>query len=511
MKRILGIEFGSTRIKAVLTDEHARVLATGGYDWENILTDGLWSYPIEQVWVGLRAAYKALSADYGQPITTLDAIGISGMMHGYLAFDKDEHLLAPFRTWRNTNAKAAAEELTEAFSFHVPMRWSVSQYYQSVLDGAAHVGQLAFLTTLAGYVHYKLTGKKVLGINDASGMFPIGEDRQYDEGMLAAFQKMLDQKNVGVCFADVLPTVLCAGENAGTLTAAGALLLDESGTLRPGIPFCPPEGDMGTGMICTDSVRPKTANSSLGTSANITVVLEKPLAHYYPEIDVIETPDGFPAALVHANTCTSVIDRWVGVFEEVIALSGGKISRAELFPLLFRKAAESDARVGDVAGYNYLAGEPLAGTSRGVPAVFFPEEGRLTLANFMQAEIYAAIATLGLGLDLLGKENVGISAVCGHGGIFKTPVIGQTALSALVKAPVTVMKNAGEGGAWGIALLALYLFHTDLSLPDFLDGIFADTEKSTLSASAAEQAKFDVFMDNYKKGLAGERALSEAL
>ncbi len=505
-QKILGIEFGSTRIKSVLIDETATVLAMGTYDWENQLVDGLWSYELDLAIVGMQESYRALVEDCGEPITELDAIGISGMMHGYLAFDENGRQLVPFRTWRNTNASVAAEELSRAFSFHVPMRWSASQYYQCVLDGLDHVPRVAHLNTLAGYIHYLLTGNRVLGVGDASGMFPI-EDGDYSPGMLRIFEEMLKKHHVRTDFKSLLPRVLSAGEDAGILTREGALLLDPTGRLQAGCRLCPPEGDMGTGMICTNTVAPHSANASLGTSANLTVVLAQPLRNFYPEIDVIMTPDGHPAALVHANTCTSVIDAWVKLFGELLTRVGATVDRGALFRTLFESSLESDADVGGVAAYNFLAAEPLAGVGKGIPTVFVGEGGRLTLGNFMQAEIFGAIATLALGLDILSEEGVRIQSVFGHGGYFKTPLIGQNALSALVKAPVTVTETSSEGGAYGIALLALYQLTGTGSLAAFLDGIFRDMEKTTVMADDALVEKCERFMENYKKGLVGIAAL----
>ena len=514
-RKIIGIELGSTRIKAVLVDEKGKVCAQGAYEWENTLVDGLWSYSLDEAWEGLRESYAALAKDWqsrgGKSLEQVDAIGISGMMHGYLAFDKDGKLLAPFRTWRNTNTAKAAAELSELFRFNVPMRWSVSQYYESVLDELPHVKNVDFLTTLAGYIHSKLTGKRVLGANDASGMFPLDADAHYHAGMLAKFNARLREHGIERDFETLLPQALKAGEDAGTLTPEGAKLLDPTGMLRPGCPLCPPEGDMGTGMIATNSVAAKSANASLGTSANLTVVLEKPLVNYYPEIDVIASPSGEPAALIHTNTCTSVIDTWANLFREVIELAGGSIGRGELYGKLFRKALESDGDVGGVVGYNYLAGEAIPKVANGRPMLFNLPGGNMNLANFMQMQLYSAIATIALGLDILKKEGVTIDGVYGHGGFFKTPVIGQTAMSALVQAPVTVMENAGEGGAWGIALLALYLFHKDVTLAQFLNECFADAEKTTLQADDAECAKFEQFMEKYRKGLGAERSLSESV
>lgn len=506
-KLFLGIEFGSTRIKAVLTDEKSSVLAIGAYDWENILVDGLWSYPLEEAHRGLRESYARLKAGYakkyGEQITELTAIGISGMMHGYLAFDKDGKLLAPFRTWRNTNTSEAAEKLSKLFNFNVPLRWSVSQYYQSYLDGLSHVKDVAFLTTLAGYIHYELTGEKVVGANDASGMFPLsGGD--YDCDMLKKFNKL-----IGKDFKKLLPKVLLAGEKAGTLTKEGALILDPEGTLKSGAVFCPPEGDMGTGMIATDSVTPGTANISSGTSANMTVILDKPLKNYYSEIDIIASPAGDPAALIHTNNCTSEINQWVNMFAEVAELCGAKPDMGELFEKLFKKSAESDKNVGGLTCYNYLAGEPLAGTVNGAPLVTRPQDGELNLANFMQMQIYSAISALSLGMDILVRENVNVERVTAHGGFYKTPVIGQRATSAVVKAPVTVLENAGEGGAWGIALLARYVTENTLPLGRFLSSVFNDVKKTTISADKAENEKFDKYIQRYVKALPAERMISE--
>lgn len=512
MKKILGIELGSTRIKAVLCDENGKVVASGIYEWENILVDGLWSYPIDQALEGLASSYAALAADYkakfGDDLTTLDAVGISAMMHGYLAFDKYDNLLAPFRTWRNTNTAEASETLSNLLNFHIPMRWSVSQYYKSVTDKLDHVKNIAHLNTLSGYVHYLLTGERVLGVNDASGMFPI-KNGDYDASKLAVFNAHLETLGIHTKFQTLLPRVLLAGQCAGHLTEDGARLLDRSGKLRAGAVMCPPEGDMGTGMIATNSVRPTTANVSSGTSANLCVVLEHPLKRYYPEVDIVSTPDGFDVAMLHANNCTNEINEWVALFSEVLSLFGTDVPRGELFSELFKKSLESDGDVGDVVGYNFLAGEPVAGTENGMLMTLRTPEGKLTLANFMQMQIYSAVAALSLGMDILDGEGVKISSVTAHGGFYKTDFVGQNATSALLGAPVTVMKNAGEGGAWGVALLALFALENGRDLPAFLDRIFAGTEKTTVVSSDAERAKFSRYMKLYKSGLAAEKLASE--
>lgn len=502
-KLILGVELGSTRIKAVLTDENGKVLSQGSYEWENSLVDGLWSYSLDEAQKGLRESYRELTKNFGKPLTYLDAIGISAMMHGYIALDKDDKLLAPFRTWRNTNTEKAARELSELFKFNVPMRWSVSQYYQSYLDKLEHVKDVEFLTTLAGYVHYKLTGKKVIGADDASGMFPLN-GCDYDGVMLEKFNAL-----IGKDFKKLLPEVMLAGENAGTLTKEGAKFLDATGTLKEGAVLCPPEGDMGTGMICTNAVAPKTANVSSGTSANMTVILEKPLKNYYREIDIISTPDGKPAALVHTNNCTNEINEWVNLFSEVANLCGAKIGKEELFTKLFEKSLESDKQTGGLTGFNYLAGEPLADTTSGAPLIVRTPDGKLNLANFMQMQIYSAVSALSLGMNILEEEGVKIESVTAHGGYYKTEFIGQNATSALLNAPVTVMENAGEGGAWGIALLAGYAINNTLSLPEYLDKIFADTKKNTLMADDKEKAKCKAFLQRYKKQLKTEKLASE--
>ena len=514
MKKILGIELGSTRIKSVLIDEEASVIAQGSFEWENVLTDGLWSYSLEDVERGIQSSYSALAVDYyekiGEPLNEISAIGISAMMHGYLAFDKNDSLLVPFRTWRNTNTEKAAKELTELLEFNIPMRWSVSHYYQAVLDGEAHVNDVSFLTTLAGYVHYKLTGKKVLGIGDASGMFPI-KDGKYNEVMLEKINALLSKNGVDTPFEMLLPEILFAGEKAGTLTEDGARWLDPTGVLNAGAVLCAPEGDAGTGMVATNSITPRTANVSAGTSAFLMAVLERDLSAYYEEIDVVTTPVGAPVAMVHVNNFASEITSWTNLFEEVISLSGNNVDRGVLFDSLYRKSLEADGDVGGFIGYNFLAGEPIAKVSSGIPMIARTPDGAFTLANFMKMQIYSALGTLAIGCEMLERENVAIDSVFGHGGFFKTPYVGQSAMSAAVKAPVTVMKNAGEGGAWGIALLALFAYSEENDLDVFLERIFKDSEKTTVMANDAEKASFADFMEKYKKGLAFERLALEVL
>ena len=510
MGKYLGIELGSTRIKTVLIDERANVLAQGNFEWENALVDGLWSYSLNQVKMGLRASYGSMLKDFGAPIEQIDAIGISAMMHGYLAFDSKGKQLVPFRTWRNTNTARAADELSRLFNFNVPMRWSVAHFYQAVLDGEPHVGDVAYLTTLAGYVHYLLTGNKVVGIGDASGMFPV-DNGNYNAEMLAKFDKLLRSRGHVRKFGDVLPKILLAGDDAGTLTADGAKLLDESGTLRPGAVLCPPEGDAGTGMVATNSVLPRTANVSAGTSAFLMVVMSQPLAHYHKEIDVVTTPTGEPVAMVHVNNFTNEINAWASVFAEAITLAGVKCDKNELYAKLFERSRQSDGDVGSLVGYNFLSGEPIAEVEKGVPMFARLPDGKLTLANFMQMQIYSALASLAMGVETLRAENVGIDSVSGHGGFFKTEFVGQNAMSAALQAPVTVSHNAGEGGAWGMAILALYTFNKRVPLAQFLQNLFANASKTTVTATAQEKQKFAKWLQRYKQGLCAEKAASEVL
>lgn len=511
-ERFLGIELGSTRIKSVLIDETARVLANGVYEWKTRLADGFWTYPLEEVWRGLQTSYARLNANYrekyGENIAELTAIGISAMMHGYLAFDKNYSLLVPFRTWQNTNTEQAAAALSEIFCFNIPQRWSVAHYYQAVLNREDHVKEVHYLTTLAGYVHYKLTGRHVLGVGDASGMFPV-RGGQYDDGMLEEFNGLLQAHGIRKDVKKLLPQILTAGDHAGMLTQEGALLLDPSGKLKAGAIFCPPEGDAGTGMVATDSIKVRTANVSAGTSAFLMVVLEKEPKHYYREIDMVTTPTGEPVAMVHVNNFTGELNSWTALFEEITAACGSKLDREELYRLLYRKAGESDEDCGGLVGYNFLSGEPIVRVERGRPLMVRESDGRLNLANFMQMQLYSALGALSMGVEILHREGVRIDSVCGHGGFFKTDFVGQNAMSAALNAPVTVMKNAGEGGAWGIALLALYAVQRGISLGEFLDGIFAEMEKTTVVAEPSDRTKFSRFMQKYRSSLPLERLAGE--
>ena len=505
----LGIELGSTRIKAILIDGNANELAAGGCEWDNNYTDGYWTYSEQDIWHSLRACFANLSQNYrtkyGIRLTKIDAIGISAMMHGYIALDKEGELLVPFRTWRNTNTGMAAAELTQLFDFNIPMRWSVAHFYDAVRNKEPHISDIDYLTTLAGYVHYKLTGEKVLGIGDASGMFPC-DGEGFRKDLLSKFDDLLVSKGVDLPFETILPKVLLAGENAGMLTSDGARLLDPTGLLQPGAVFCPPEGDAATGMVATNSIAPCTANVSAGTSAFLMAVLNKPLEHLHREIDIVSTPCGEPVAMVHANNFTNELNAWCDLFSEVAQLTGG--SSDGLMLKLFEESLQSDRDVGGLMGYNFLSGEPIVGLERGAPIVIRGAEGKFNLANFMQMQIYSALGTLAIGTQILYDEGIVIDEVCGHGGFFKTAHVGQWAMSAALNAPVTVMKNAGEGGAWGMALLALYRSKTQ-SLESFLQSIFAKAEKATLMASQCERDKFSRFLDRYKNGLAVAKAAAE--
>ncbi len=508
MKKILGVEFGSTRIKAVLIDENANVLAQGSHEWENQLKDGLWTYDLEDVWAGLGNAYASLLSNYGEKIEKLDGVGISAMMHGYLAFDKEDNLLVPFRTWRNTNTAAAADELTKELQFNMPQRWSGSHFYQAVLNKEEHVSKVTFLTTLAGYVHWKLTGKKVIGIGDGAGMLPI-KNNDYDREKISKYNELLTRHGLNVDVYDILPKILLAGEDAGTLTEEGAKLLDVSGNLKAGAPFCPPEGDAGTGMVATNAVRVHTGNVSAGTSAFAMVVLEKNLSKVNQSIDVVATPSGMPVAMVHANNFTSEINAWTNLFYEVIKLAGGDINKGKLFDALYEISLQSDKDVGGLIGYNFLSGEPIVGLETGIPMVLRKPDGKMTLANFMQMQLYSALGAMAVGMEILQEENVKINDICGHGGFFKTEFVGANAMSAALNAPITVMKNAGEGGAWGVAVLALYAVNKIDTLEDFLDKLFAKTEKTTVTASKEEKEKFAAFLNEYKAGLAVEKSATK--
>ena len=513
-KTALGIELGSTRIKAVLIDEKHIPIASGDFEWENQLVDGIWTYSMDMVRTGVQSCFAALKADvrakFGAELDTVGAIGVSAMMHGYLPFDKDGKQLAEFRTWRNTITGEAAGKLTALFGFNIPQRWSIAHLYQAILNGEEHVKDIAYLTTLAGYIHWMLTGEKLMGVGEASGMFPIdSETLDYDEGMLQKFKTL-----TGVDLRSILPKVLPAGAKAGTLTEAGALFLDPTGAFKPGVPAAPCEGDAGTGMAATNSVRVRTGNVSAGTSDFAMIVTDKKLG-VHREIDMVTTPDGLPVAMVHCNNCTSDINAWVNLFSEFCELMGVEANKGELFTKLFQKALEGEADCGGLLSYNYFSGEGVTDLDEGRPLFARMPNARFTLANFMRTHLLSALATLKIGLDILTRtEQVPIDKLYGHGGFFKTPEVGQRMLSAAVGAPVSVMETAGEGGPYGMALLAGYMLWKGEgeTLPDYLDSkVFAGAEATTLMAEEKDTAGFNRFLERYKQALPMERKAAELL
>ena len=515
-KTALGIELGSTRIKAVLIDENHKPIAQGDFTWENQLKDGIWTYPMDLVHTGVQTCFANLKADvlakFGEELTTVGALGVSAMMHGYLPFDKDGKQLAEFRTWRNTITGEAAEKLTALFGFNIPQRWSIAHVYQAILNGEAHVGDIDYLTTLAGYLHWKLTGKKVMGVGEASGMFPIDSAKNdYDAAMLRKFDAV---SGMPWKLKDILPKVLVAGENVGTLTEDGARFLDPTGTLLAGIPVAPCEGDAGTGMAATNSVRERTGNVSAGTSDFAMIVTDKPLG-VHREIDMVTTPAGAPVAMVHCNNCTSDINAWVNLFAEYSALMGAPVDKGELYTKLFTVAMQGDPDCGGLLSFNYFSGEGVTDLDKGRPVFARKQNASFTLANFMRTHLLSALATLKIGLDILTQtEHVEIDKLYGHGGFFKTPVVGQTMLSAAVGAPVSVMETAGEGGPYGMALLAAYMLHKEEgeSLADYLDNkVFKGTKTSTLTASEADAEGFAKFLETYKAALPMEKCATEVL
>ena len=514
-KAILGIEFGSTRIKAVLIDQENKPIAQGSHEWENQLVDGLWTYGIDRIWYGLQDCYadlrKNVLAEYDCEIEQLAAIGISAMMHGYMAFGKDDKILVPFRTWRNTNTGEAAGKLSNLFNYNIPLRWSISHLYQCILNGDEHVKEITYLTTLAGYIHWRLTGEKVLGIGDASGMIPVDpETKNYNAEMVEKFNQLIAPKGYDWKLEDILPKCLVAGQEAGTLTAHGAERLDISGHLKPGCPLCPPEGDAGTGMTATNAVKQRTGNVSAGTSSFSMIVLEHDLSKPNEMIDMVTTPDGSLVAMVHCNNCTSDINAWVKLFKEYQELLGLPIDMNEIYGKLYNHALTGNADCGGVISYNYISGEPVAGLSDGRPIVLREHNSKFNLANFMRANLYATVAVLKLGNDVLFKEeNVKVDRITGHGGLFKTPGVGQRVLAAALNSPISVMETAGEGGAWGIALLAGYLInnHRNLSLADYLEEIvFAGNTGVEIAPTAEDVAGFNAYIENYKAALKVEHA-----
>ena len=519
-KTALGIEFGSTRIKAVLIDEKGMPLASGSYEWENQLVNGIWTYALEEVWKGLQECYQDLAADvknkYGTILTKIGSLGFSAMMHGYLAFDKEDHLLVPFRTWRNTITEEAASRLTKEFNYNIPQRWSIAHLYQAILNKEEHVKDIAFTTTLAGYVHFMLTGNRVLGVGDASGMFPIDvKTGDYDQTMVDKFDSLVSGEGFSWKLKDILPKVMTAGETAGVLTKEGAALLDVSGNLQAGIPVCPPEGDAGTGMAATNSVAKRTGNVSAGTSVFAMIVLEKELTKVYPEIDLVTTPDGALVGMVHCNNCTSDLNAWVNLFDEFSESIGAKVDKNKLFSVLYNKALEGDADCGGLISYNYFSGEPVTGFDAGAPLFVRKAEDKFNLANFMRAHLYSSLAALKAGLDLMFKEEkVEVDEMFGHGGLFKTKGVGQRIAAAAMNTSVSVMETAGEGGPWGMALLAAYMQtkEENESLESYLKNkIFAGQTGSRMEPDAEDVAGFEKFMERYMAGLSIEHAAVDAL
>lgn len=517
-KTSLGIELGSTRIKAVLINENFETIASGSYEWENLLEDGFWTYNLLDIITGLQSAYREMKQEversYGITIRTVGSIGVSAMMHGYMAFDKTGELLVPFRTWRNATTSEAAKELTEHFNFNIPERWSIAHLYQAIINQEKHLPRIHYITTLAGYIHWLLTGSKALGIGDASGMFSIDERTQnYSEAMMKQFDELISYKGYSWQLSDILPAVHTSGEQAGTLTAIGASILDQSKNLQPGIPFCPPEGDAGTGMVATNSVRKRTGNVSVGTSVFAMIVLDKKLSKVYPEIDLVTTPNGSPVAMVHANNCSSDLNAWLGLFREFSEAMGQKVESDKLFQVMLNKALEADPDGGGLLSYGYFSGENITGVESGRPLFVRSAKSNFNLANFMRTHLFTAFGALKIGMDLLVKEeNVKIHSILAHGGLFKTPVVGQKMMAAAINTPVSVMDTAGEGGAWGMAILSSYMLNKseNESLEDFLDDkVFKEVTAQEIYPDELDVKGFEAFIKRYKKGLVIEKAAAE--
>lgn len=515
----LGFELGSTRIKVCLVDsDPSVVLAVGEFEWRSQLVDGRWTYPLDEVWAGLQAAYGLVAADcesrYGVRPTGFAAIGVSAMMHGYLAFDRSGELLVPFRTWRNTSTGSAAAELTREFGTNIPLRWSVAHLYQAVLDGEPHISHVHFLTTLAGYVHWKLTGSRVLGVGDASGMFPINNvTRDYDAELLVRFDRLVAEAAPQLKLGAILPEVLTAGQPAGRLTAEGAALLDPSGALLAGVVLCPPEGDAGTGMVATNSVAPRAGSVSAGTSIFAMVVLERPLARVHSELDVVATPAGDPVAMVHCNNGASELAGWVSIFRRFSDIAGAPLGADATYSALFVEALEGETDAGGILAYNHIAGEPIAGLTDGRPLVVRTNDSRFTLANFMRAQLYGVFSTLSLGMAVLEEEGVELDGMLAHGGVFRTAGVAQRFLAASLRVPISVGATASEGGAWGIAILASYVASGGTeSLADYLNAhVFGGTTFAIVEPNPDDVAGFAAYLDRYRRGLAIERAATETI
>lgn len=515
----LGIELGSTRIKAILVDDKHNPIASGSHDWENQLVDNIWTYSLEDIWSGVQDSFGKMAEDvrarYGIVLKTVGAIGFSAMMHGYMVFDREGELLVPFRTWRNTMTGQASETLTEYFQFQIPQRWSIAHLYQAILNQEEHVPCIDYMITLEGYVHWKLTGQRVLGIGDAAGMFPVDSDsKDFNEQMIEKFDRLVEDKHLPWKLKDILPKVMAAGERAGVLTQEGAGLLDPSGNLSAGIPLCPPEGDAGTGMAATNSVAQRTGNVSAGTSVFAMVVLEKELSRVYPEIDMVTTPAGDPVAMVHCNNCTSDINAWVSLFKEFAEAMGMKPDLNTLFSTLYQKALEGDADCGGLLPYCYYSGEHITHFEEGRPLFVRTPDSRFNLANFMRSHLYTCLGALHIGMDILYQEGVRLDVLLGHGGLFKTKGVGQRIMAAAVNVPVSVMETAGEGGAWGAALLASYMLHRGEgeTLDSYLsERVFGGEKGSVMEPDAGDVKGFGAFMERYKEGLGIERAAVDCL
>ena len=515
----LGIEMGSTRIKAVLIDTNNMPIASGGHGWENTLDDGVWTYPLGEVWAGIQSSFsdlqKHVQEQYDVPLKRVKAIGMSGMMHGYMVFDAEGNQLVPFRTWRNNMTGRASEELTELFNYPIPQRWSIAHLYQSVLNQEEHVGRIAHMTTLAGYVHWKLTGQNVMGIGEASGMFPIDiKTQDFNTALVDKFDAHIEDKGYGWKVKDLLPGVLDAGESAGELTAAGALLLDPAGTLEAGIPFCPPEGDAGTGMVATNSVAVRTGNVSAGTSVFAMLVLEKELSRAHPEIDLVTTPDGKLVGMAHSNNCSSDLDAWIGLFGQAAEAMGAEFSTPVLYDKLLGLALKGDPDCGGLLSYGYISGEHMTGFSEGRPLFARSSDSHFTLANVIRTHLFSALCALRTGLNILmDEEQVKVDEIRGHGGFFKTPEVGQRIMAAATGAPVSILETAGEGGAWGIALLAAYMIREDKveTLPQFLRKVFEGSMSEAVQPDPQDVEGFNTFFKRYHDGLAIERAAVETL
>lgn len=511
---IIGIEMGSTRIKAVLIDPDNNPIASGGFGWENTLKEGVWTYSLDEVWDGVKFSYASLRNDikekYNVDLTKVKAIGISGMMHGYLVFDKNGNQLTPFRTWRNNITGMASKELTELLNYPIPQRWSIAHLYQSILNGEQHVGEIDYITTLAGYVHWKLTGQKVMGIGEASGMFPIDlKKKDFNSVLTGKFDNHIKANGYDWKLKDILPKALTSGESAGTLTAEGALLLDPSGDLVFGVPLCPPEGDAGTGMVATNSVSIRTGNISAGTSVFAMLVLEKELSMVHPEIDLVTTPDGNLVGMAHSNNCTSDYDAWISLFGQAAGALGMDVSTPVLHDTLLNLALKGDPDCGGLLSYGYISGEHMTGFNEGRPLFVRSSDSRFTLENFIRTQLFTSLCALRTGLNvLMDEEHVKVDEIRGHGGFFKTPEVGQKIMAAATNTPVSVLATAGEGGAWGIALLASFMVrvHRDESLPAFLEKVFTGRMGKAVEPDPEDVKGFQRFFDRYHKGLAIERA-----